>query len=149
MAGSPLSAVAGRNKKLGLAIIAEINKVIVTMVARIDSGIVSANPVDTGRSRGNWIITLNNPTSELIVGEDQGESGSPIGPELALSQGQNALKSRKPGDTIYLQNNTSYIEKLNNGSSAQAPANFVQKAMMEGIRSLKNAKVVEPASRKV
>ena len=75
MAGSPLSAVAGRNKKLGLAIIAEINKAIVMMVGRIDSGIVSANPVDTGRSRSNWIITLNNPTSALAVGEDQGDSG--------------------------------------------------------------------------
>ena len=149
MASSPLSAVAGRNKKLGLAIIAEINKAIVKMVGRIDSGIVSANPVDTGRSRSNWIITLNNPTSALTIGEDQGDSASPIGPELALSQGVNALKSRKPGDTIYLQNNTSYIEKLNNGSSAQAPANFVQKAIMEGIRSLKNTKVVGPACRKV
>ncbi len=149
MAGSPLSAVEGRNKKLGLAIIAEINKVIVKMVGIIDSRIVFSNPVDTGRSRSNWIITLNNPTSELITGEDQGESGSPIGAELALSQGQNTLKSRKPGDTIYLQNNTSYIEKLNNGSSAQAPANFVQKGIIEGIRSLQNTKVVGPACRKV
>ena len=149
MAGSPLSAVAGRNKKLGLAILEEINKAIVEMVARIDSGVVIANPVDTGRSRSNWIISLNNPTSELITGEEQGDSASPIGPEQALSQGQNTLKSRKGGDTIYLQNNTSYIEQLNNGSSAQAPANFVQKAIMEGISSLKNRKVVGPACRKV
>jgi hypothetical protein len=149
MPGIPLSAVEGRNKKLGLAILNEINRVIVQMVVRIDSGIVGGNPVDTGRSRSNWIITLNNPTNSLITGEDQGDSGSPIGAELALSQANNTLKSRKPGDTIYLQNNTSYIEKLNNGSSDQAPANFVQKAIMEGIRSLKQAEVVGPACRKV
>lgn len=149
MAGSPLLAVEGRNKKLGLAILAEINKVIIELVVNIDSGIIFANPVDTGRSRSNWIITLNNPTSELVVGEDQGDSASPIGPEFALSQGQNALRSRKGGDTIFLQNNTSYIEKLNNGSSAQAPANFVQKAIMQGIRNLSNRKIVGPACRKV
>lgn len=149
MASSPLSAVAGRNKKLGLAIIAEINKVIIEMVVKIDQGIIIASPVDTGRSRSNWIMSLNHPTDALPTGEDEGDSASPIGPEMALSQGRNTLNSRKPGDTIYLQNNTSYIEKLNNGSSAQAPANFVQKAIMEGINSLKNRKVVGPACRKV
>lgn len=149
MAGIPLSAVEGRNKKLGLAILDEINKVIIEMVIRIDSGVVFANPVDTGRSRSNWIVSLKSPTSEVVTGEDQGDSASPIGPEMALSQGRNRLKSRKGGDTIYLQNNTSYIEKLNNGSSAQAPANFVQKAIMEGIGSLKNRKIVGPACRKI
>lgn len=81
--------------------------------------VVVSNPVDTGRSRGNYFININAATTNFI--ESRRES---VGPGIAVAN------TIQPDDELHLNNNTSYINKLNNGSSAQAPAGFIEDAVV-------------------
>ena len=44
---------------------------------------------------------------------------------------------------IHITNNAPHIQPLNDGHSKQAPAGFVQIAVMEGLAGLRRARIVE------
>lgn len=93
----------------------------------IDQTLVAATPVDTGRARSNWIVTLGVPSAA---------SRLPMSPTEALREGESVINGWRPGQSIFITNNLNYISKLNAGSSAQAPAGFVERAVERGRRSL-------------
>ena len=72
-------------------------------------------PVKTGRARTNWLPSLNSPQRVTSITYRK--------PSIA-----NTLAAYKLSDTVYISNNLTYIQRLNNGSSIQAPANFVTMA---------------------
>jgi hypothetical protein len=49
---------------------------------------------------------------------------------IAIGDARGILTNKKPGQSIYVQNNASYIKRLNEGSSTQAPAGFVEAAIL-------------------
>lgn len=111
----------------------------------IDQTVVLATPVDTGRARSNWIVSTGGPsgsTQEPYAagsGLGRGESGNAAG---AIAQGRRAIAAKTKRQDIYIQNNLPYIGRLNDGSSAQAPANFVQKAVSVGVSAVRRRKVL-------
>ena len=76
-----------------------------------------STPVDTGRARAGWFITVNSPSTEVL----------PEG-RYRLSLPQTVPSAISVSDKIYITNNTPYIGKLNDGYSRQAPARFVELA---------------------
>lgn len=82
--------------------------------------IVQKAPVDTGRFKGNWFVTINAPTNATTPEVD------PNGAET-ISKGQAVLASYpdKTFPSIYVQNNLPYAERLENGYSTQAPGGMV------------------------
>ena len=78
------------------------------------------SPVDTGRFRGNWFLSLGKSSREI---NQERRSGS------ALQEGKTVIDSATAIDypTIILSNNLPYAEKLNNGHSLQAPKKFIEK----------------------
>ncbi len=75
--------------------------------------IVMKTPVDTGRARGNWQTTIDTvPDAEKF-------SGNPVG------DGANIITASQPFVAIYISNNLPYIERLEDGYSAQAPNGMV------------------------
>lgn len=93
---------------------------------------VIATPVDTGRARFGWNITVKSPS--LTVPPD-GKYSMPNIEE----HGIDTTFSVTPSQTIYITNRVPYIEKLNEGSSRQAPARFVELAaerVQKGIKRL-------------
>jgi hypothetical protein len=85
--------------------------------------IVLKTPVDTGRARGNWQTTINNPA----VGEKQ--SNTPI------MDGSTVIGSLKSFGTIFIANNLVYILPLEHGHSQQAPNGMVA-VTIEELRSM-------------
>jgi hypothetical protein len=83
------------------------------------TGLVRTTPVDTGRAKGNWFVsnTSSNRTQSDVRRLSQ-----------ALSEGSSVISQAKVLNypTITLSNNLPYIERLNDGSSTQAPAKFVE-----------------------
>ncbi len=112
----------------------------------VDQAVVLGTPVDTGLARSNWLVTrvaprqgtINaySPGERLGIGEQQNAAG-------ALAQGQAAVRSRRPGEDIIIQNNVEYIGLLNDGSSQQAPANFVATAVMAGISAVRRRRYLD------
>ncbi len=82
--------------------------------------VVERTPVDTGRARANWDLTINNPSDRL----DIDDFGQPVLVPPAIAQITGKEK-------IYLVNNLPYIERLEHGWSKQAPAGMVRLSMAE------------------
>lgn len=94
------------------------------------SRIVSRTPVRTGRARASWNISLGSPDEDTRpVGEYPSLQTNPAG--VAEEKAGQALGSMTQAEIIWLSNSLPYIEKLNGGSSVQAPANFVEIAVAE------------------
>ena len=77
----------------------------------------AATPVDTGRARNSWILTeKENEFSKGGLGESN----------------FNLLGKPKENKVtpLFITNGTPYIESLNEGSSKQAPARFVEQTVL-------------------
>lgn len=111
----------------------------------VDAAVVMATPVDTGRARSNWIAELNAPASNTVdplAGVRKGHEGSGGAVARAsIEKAKAVIEEAKPGDVIHITNNLSYINALNDGSSAQAPANFVAEAVQAGVARIKGARI--------
>ncbi|MEK9721878.1 MAG: hypothetical protein VW405_00155 [Rhodospirillaceae bacterium] len=82
-------------------------------------GVVNRTPVDTGRARGNWQTTTGRPAIGEVAGTDQ-DGGSTVAAGLV------PLAGLEPFSSVWITNNVPYIEELEHGSSAQAPAGMVE-----------------------
>lgn len=103
---------------------------------RILSVVIPATPVDTGRARGNWQVSVGAPiTRELPNKFDK--TG-----QTTLAEARSTLQFKQPGATIYITNNLNYIQRLNEGYSAQAPAGFVEQAIRVALQGIRNVRIV-------
>jgi len=110
-------------RKLALDIVANLVK------AASEGG----TPVDTGWARSNWLINIGSP-----ITTPAGEYGPAPASTAALSAGQGSmlLYSVHQGP-VWISNNVPYIVFLNEGSSKQAPAGFVQAAIERAVRGIR------------
>ena len=83
------------------------------------TGIVNMTPVLTGRARGNWQVTIGQPTTT-----DLPETYDKVGQET-IQKGSSTIQSLTTLGAIYLTNNLPYIQALEDGSSTQAPSGMV------------------------
>lgn len=100
------------------------------VAAAVDQAVVLATPVDTGRARANWLVGLGVRPGRTVEAVDRGG-----GPTVATGQAT-AGRARR-GEDVHISNNLPYIQRLNEGSSAQAPSRFVQLAMGRAIRAVR------------
>ena len=98
---------------------ADIAKLQKTVALQILTGVVLRTPVDTGRARGNWQLTLDAPVFDLSNSE------IPRNAEGRITAGAVVLRDIKPFSVTYIQNNVPYIVALEEGHSKQAPAGMV------------------------
>ncbi|MCY1553030.1 hypothetical protein D9M68_894720 [compost metagenome] len=91
-------------------------------------------PVDTSNALSNWQLTLDSPATDEIKPYFPGHMGSTQRASAAqtVNEARSRLGAKKPGQPIYITNNVPYIEQLNNGSSKQAPAGFVERSILIG-----------------
>ena len=109
----------------------------------VDQSVVISTPVDQGPARSNWLVSLNAPDDRVIEAYSPGQGGNTgdANTQAALAQGERVISGYQSGDEIHITNNLSYIGDLNDGSSRQAPANFVEIAVLEGAQAVGRAKL--------
>jgi hypothetical protein len=86
--------------------------------------VIYKTPVDSGRARANWQVTIGAQASGTVEFDDT-NGGATMSRATAASAGF------KAGDTIYLTNNLPYIRRLEEGYSQQAPAGMVALTVQE------------------
>lgn len=98
--------------------------------------IVRGTPADVGTARSNWIVSLNGTSDEVVPAYAPGkklgasESGNA---DVAIAVGKGVLRGVvNLSQEVHVQNNLPYIERLNDGWSEQAPAAFVESAIIAG-----------------
>lgn len=112
----------------------ENSKRLVRRVAiAVHMAVVQDTPVKTGRARANWRANIGSP-AEGIYYYPRPKPASPEGAaEEAISQGISEIlgSTLDYGTAIHITNNLPYIRRLNDGYSKQAPAGFVERAVVE------------------
>jgi hypothetical protein len=82
--------------------------------------IVLRTPVDTGRARANWVVTIDQPNETEVEGVDK--SGT-----QAMGNGLKTINRANEMPDFWITNNLPYIEKLEfGGSRIKAPAGMVR-----------------------
>lgn len=81
--------------------------------------IVLRSPVDTGRFRGNNIVSIGAPV--YAVSESLDKSGG-----STIQKGLSVTTGLEPYTQVFLQNNLPYAEALEKGHSKQAPAGIYE-----------------------
>lgn len=92
----------------------KIDDCLQTIVLKLGENVVTLSPVDTGRFKGNWQLSIDTTTSASLLRED------PDG-YLALADMARTANSFTAGQVAYIQNHVLYGYDLEYGSSKQAP----------------------------
>ncbi|WP_289328823.1 HK97 gp10 family phage protein [Pseudomonas sp. 'CRE Jenny 4'] len=93
----------------------ELSKRVRVIAMAMLNEIVLRSPVDTGRFRGNNIVSVGAPVYTSTVSVD------PKGAET-INQGLSAMTGLEPFTQVFIQNNLPYAVPLEDGHSKQAPA---------------------------
>lgn len=109
----------------------------------IFAGVVRMTPVDTGRARNNWHMSLNTPDDVVLESATGGGLGSPPAQEHLSEQQQVLAGLNQVGIVVWIQNNLVYAPVLENGWSKQAPAGMVattlSRVVAEGLAEMGGA----------
>jgi len=122
---------AKRMRKIAANLEGNSEELIKAVALAVDTNVVMATPVDTGRARGNWQASIGSPKRSKL---------EPRSAAATIGEAKGVIEGYKDGDTIYLSNNLPYIRRLNDGWSAQAPKSFVQIAILNGLKAMRNFK---------
>lgn len=120
------------------------NKLAQEVATEVVTDLIEVTPVDTSNALSNWQVRLGNATRATIEPYFPGIFGSTHGQSTnaATLAALAVIQGKKPGKPLYISNNVDYIEKLNAGSSRQAPAGFVQISILKGRRKLRSSTIL-------
>lgn len=80
-------------------------------------------PVDTGHAQANILVSR--------LGPDETENfDEPLSVREIVNRARAVLRTLRPFDPIFVNFNAPYMSFLNDGSSTQAPAGFIETAAM-------------------
>lgn len=101
--------------------------------------LTESTPVDTSKAVSNWQVSIITPETREIDAFVLGNRGSSrdMSIEMARMNAKNTLSAKKAGDSIFITNNADYIADLNNGTSLQAPAGFIEASLIRAKQRLK------------
>lgn len=110
------------------------------LALNVNAELVKRTPIDTGWARANWVPNIGGPYPITAGSREQAEAGRiDFGPQQG---GLAAIATTYTlGPEIHQTNNVPYIQLLNAGSSQQAPAAFVQAAILRAVeQTVRNAR---------
>lgn len=93
--------------------------------------VVMKSPVDTGRFRGNWYLSVNAPYKQTFQRFDMNALGSSPGDNFYNEAQSNVNRWKLADNSIYITNNLPYAERLEFGYSDQAPQGMARLSVME------------------
>ena len=104
----------------------------VKVASELLTNLLWRTPVDTSTALSNWQVSFDAPVSSFIKAYVPGYLGYTASASIneALNVGNATLARKKPGQTIYISNNTPYIRALENGSSKQAPQGILAGSLL-------------------
>lgn len=133
MAGN-LKDLSKRMNKLADGVGTIASDAAVKVAEAIINDLAHVTPVDTSQAISNWQVGIADRPETPIGPHYPGERGSTYSASASetVADAEAKFKTKKPGQTIYISNVLRYIGRLNEGSSTQAPAGFVERAVLLG-----------------
>lgn len=117
----------------------KVEQVVRKSALELQAGMIERSPVDTGRFKGNFFVSVGTQTKETSTRIDK----TPIGDadrSGALAEAAARLDAWKPGQTIFIVNNLPYAKRLEyEGWSKQAPGGMVRLTVQDFAQAVKRA----------
>jgi hypothetical protein len=141
---------AGRMSRLAVQVEGNVERAVKDCAREVLKSAVENTPVDTGFARSNWAPELDRAFEGLFPARVPGAGGSTAAEDAAaaIEAGPPTVEAfdiQKNG-SIHITNNAPHIQPLNDGHSKQAPASFVQIVVIDGLATVRGAKIVETRS---
>lgn len=118
----------------------ELDRMLSRTALAVDQVAVLETPVDTGRARVNWRVSVGQESEEeprepIQSGPEGSAARKTANAQKAINSGRNVInRSQLAFSPIFISNNVAYIERLEAGSSAQAPQGMLRAAVQAGAR---------------
>ena len=111
-----------------------IKKIVLDIVANLKRApSEGGTPVDTGWARANWIPNIGSPRSGTAGQRpDEGGRADTGAQDAGVAEVLTSYTARR--GAVHITNNVPYIVFLNAGTSRQAPAGFVERAIQKAVR---------------
>jgi hypothetical protein len=120
-----------------------------TLASTIENDLLQVTPVDTGQAVSNWQVTVDTPAEDTVPPYAPAREGYMKGVRTwthradpsqtrvdnassALDVSRPIIAGAQPGQPIFITNSVDYIQALDDGHSSQAPALFVDRAIILG-----------------
>jgi HK97 gp10 family phage protein len=145
MAG--LDEFARRIDRIAVQVEGNVERAVKDCAGAVARSVISNTPVDTGRARSNWTAQMDAAFDGLFPARVPGEKGSTgeANAVAAIEAAEKVIESFDIGKNaeIHVTNNLPYIGALNDGHSKQEPADFVRIAVMDGLATVRGAKILK------
>lgn len=89
------------------------------IVMKVSARVILRTPVDTGRARANWQVSMGAPAGGVVEAVDK------TGTDTLQKIKEFSVAIDHDDQPLFITNNQPYIEKLEEGSSDQAPNGMV------------------------
>lgn len=113
-------------------------KVIKALTLEATAEIVEATPIATGWARANWVPKIGEAESIARPRQIDELGGAQARQQQGLAEVATGYDLNR--GVVSIANNVPYIKRLNEGSSKQAPAAFVQMAIAKAIQKVARKK---------
>lgn len=104
-------------------------KHIKILTLEVTANLIEDTPRDTGWARSNWIPSIGKSVDSVAGARNQVNASLQ---QAGLSAVASTYTLRS--GSVFVTNNVPYIQPLNDGHSKQAPAGFVQLAILKAVR---------------
>lgn len=155
---SDLTKLADRLEKYAKSLPNSANDAAKRAASAVAFDLDNVTPADVGEAISNWQASLDNPATNIIEAYVPSPRGKmkdgvwthSVDPEItrannapvAFAEAKIVITEKRPGQSLFLTNNTPQIVPLDQGSSTQEPQGFVRRALIVGRNILDKVKLV-------
>ena len=119
-------------------------KVVQRAAIAADQTAVLKTPVDTGRARSNWLVSVGAPRFEVPNAGPGGKDAKAEATNKALEHGRQQVLGYQLGQGgIFITNSVPYVGLLDAGSSEQAPKGMTADALRAAQKQLGDARLLK------
>lgn len=138
-----LLALSRRIQRIRANVPKEANRIKKEVAEKVATDLIRVTPVDVSEALSNWQVGINAPVAFPIPAIYPGKAGDTesASEAAAIEHAQRVLVDSEPGERLYVSNLTRHIGFLNDGSSRQEPAGFVERAVVLGRVVLRKARL--------
>ena len=143
---SSIPAFVNNMTKLSAAVTHNADLAVKAAARSVTKKVIEGTPVDTGKARSNWQVSLGSPRNTVLTPYAPGRhlgKGEATNAAAAFQKAAGTIAGRRRGQVVIIQNNVGYIGRLNKGSSKQAPTNFVESAVFAGLKSVRGIRILK------
>ncbi|MFG1420000.1 HK97 gp10 family phage protein [Xanthobacter sp. V0B-10] len=138
---------AKRIDRVAVRVEGNVERAVKDCAGAVARSVISNKPADTGRARSNWTADMDQALAKVLPAHIPGEKGSTAdaNAEIAINQAIEAIDrfDIDANRSVHISNSLPYIGALNDGHSTQAPAGFVRIAVMEGLATVRGARILK------